>query len=117
MAGTHIVQNVMVTSTVLHGELAVHAEFIQTTSVTSLGYIAIVYGNHSDIHYKVARRQHDQSSAAITFSGLPGNTYRVSVFNIEPDGLPSTKSASLSRSVSIVHIAGMTLYVYRIITV
>lgn len=100
--GTHIIQNVRVASTSHHGELVVHADFIQTTSVTSLGYMAIVYSNHSDIYYKVARRQYDQSSAAVKFSGLPGNTYRVSVFNIEPDGLLSTTSASISKNESIV---------------
>ena len=64
--------------------------------------MAIVYSNHSDIHYKVARRQYNQSTAAVNFSGLPGNSYRVSVFDIEPDGLPSIKSASLPKNESII---------------
>ena len=70
--------------------------------------MAVVYSNDSDIHCKVAHRQQAKHSAAVNFSGLPGNAYRVSVFNIEPhNGLPSTKSASLSKNTSFARIMGM----------
>ena len=108
--GTHIIQNVRVTSTIHPGQLVVYADFIQTISITSLGYMAIVYSSELDIHYNVAHRQYGQSNADVKFSGLPGDAYKVSLFNIEPDGVPSTNSASLSRNISIIGMHKIELW-------
>ena len=94
--GTFAVQNISVTS-VAPGELRITGDFITNTS--AVGMLAIVYSteNDSDVHYTEARLP----QMDIHLSSLSGNTYSISVFDIEHHGLPFYRVAILPRSTNI----------------
>ena len=79
------------------GELGVTGDFISNTS--AVGMLTIVYSteNDSDIHYTEARLPQTE----IHLTGLSGNAYSVSVFDIEHHGLPFYQAATLPRSINI----------------
>ena len=94
--GTHAVQNISLTSGE-PGELTVTGDFITNTS--ALGMLAIVYStiNDSDIHYTEARLPQTE----ISLTGLSGNSYSVSAFDIEENGLPFNITATSPKEIAI----------------
>ena len=94
--GTFAVHNISATSGA-PGELRVNGDFIANTS--AVGMLAIVYstGNDSDIHYTEVRLPQTE----IQLAGLSGDTYSISVFTLEENGLPFNQSAHYLRKIDI----------------
>ena len=75
------------------GYFVAHAE--------SAGMLVIVYNNESDIHYSEALLSQNTEETNVSVSGLSGNAYTVSVFEIDERGLPFNKAAASPRRIPI----------------
>ena len=94
--GTFAIQSISVTSGA-PGELLVTGDFISNTS--AVGMLAIFYstGNDSDIHYNEVRLP----QTVIHLAGLSRDTYSISVFTLEENGLPFNQSAHYLREIDV----------------
>ena len=71
-------------------------DFISGSS--AIGILAIVYSNDSNIHYKFL--PHSEIPMGIV-SGLLDGQYEVSIFVVEENGLPFSRSATIPRNVTL----------------
>ena len=89
LTGTHDIQNVSVSS--FDSEVRVTGDFIDGSTAT--GVLVIVYSltDDSDIHY-VSKSPEQNIKASVT--GLTGSWYGVSVFVLEENRLPFSRTAA-----------------------
>ena len=78
------------------GEIGVTGDFIPGSS--AIGILIVVYSADNRINYHFIHR----FSIRMSFlTDLPRGQYKVSVFVMEGNGLPFTRSATTSRNVSL----------------
>jgi hypothetical protein len=62
--------------------------------------LAIAYSNSEDVHYGLVRRSTDALTAEVIIPRLYEYEYRVSVFALDEDGLPSNRSVAVAQTIS-----------------
>lgn len=99
-AGTHDIQNVTVVAGDVPGEVLIGWNLIGSTDLK--GYLAIVIGNTSVVHYQVTENHIQEGSQVDTITNLTTSYYSISLFTLRRDGLPENVPVSLPRMVSVV---------------
>jgi hypothetical protein len=79
----------------------VTGDFINGSSANSI--LAIIYSTDSrnDVYYKISSPSTAEEKLVTNISGLPSGLYNVSVFVLEENGLPFSRSATTPRSVLV----------------
>ena len=99
--GTHLLQNVSLSLTSQPGEISVSCDFVNVSGLLPSGFMAVAYGNNVNISYEIAMRSPEELNTEMTLSNLevPESQYRISVFSIEENGIPFSRSAIIAKSV------------------
>jgi hypothetical protein len=83
------------------GLIRVTGDLINGSSANSI--LAIIYStdNRNDVYYKISSPSTTEEKLVTNISGLPSGPYNVSVFVLEKNGLPFSRSATTPRSVLV----------------
>lgn len=99
-AGTHLLQNITITPTSNGSEILISADFINTSD-TAIGFMAIAYTRPEARNlYWIANRPLGELHAQVTLSYFLEDQYRISIFSLQDNGLPFTRSAAKPWTVS-----------------
>ena len=94
--GTHDAQNLSVTSWV-PGEIRVSGVIINGSSIS--GVLAIIYDGNEIVYYRLIKAEGRKLFRNIT--GIREGEYKVSMFDVEENGLPFERVASLPKTVFV----------------
>ena len=109
MLGTHDIQNISVSSP-LRGQVRVTGDFIQGSTAT--GALIITISDKHNIQYNLCPRNGDKKEVRDTISGLAGGTYKVSIFVVEENKLPTNRTAVMPRNLSVLNGKYIILHEY-----
>ena len=103
--GTHLIQDVTVALTSQPSEISVCCTFVTTSlKPTPSRFLVVVYSTSENIprlHYGIATRSSkDAVNAEVIIPRLYEYEYRVSVFALNEDGLPSNRSVAIAQTIS-----------------